>query len=178
MFQHRALSLLLLSTLLAGCASMSESECRVADWGRVGLNDGARGEPERKLAAYTEDCGKTGVVPNARAYRQGWDAGIKRFCTAANGWQEGQLGHADKAQVCAGQPGGEAFVRYLNAGLQLHQTQERMRQNTQESNRLQQKLESAASADERRRIRRTLQDIDQEQFHLRNLIGQQQMLAP
>lgn len=178
MFNHRALSLLLLTTLLAGCASMSESECQVADWGRVGLNDGARGEPERKLAAYTEDCGKTGVVPNAQAYRQGWDAGIKRFCTAANGWQEGLLGHADKAQVCAAQPGVVSFVRYLNAGLQVHQTQERMRQNTHESNRLQKRLESAASDDERRRIRRTLQDIDQEQFWLRNLMGQQQMLAP
>jgi len=178
MFQHRALLLLLLTALLAGCESMSESECKVADWGRVGLNDGARGEPERKLADYTEDCGKTGVVPNALAYRQGWDAGIKRFCTAANGWQEGLSGHADKGQVCATQAGAEVFSRYLNAGLQVHQTQERMRQNTQESNRLQKKLESAANDDERRRIRRTLQDIDQDQFHLRYLMGQQQMLAP
>jgi hypothetical protein len=178
MSKHLALSLLLLTALLAGCESMSESECKVADWGRVGLNDGAHGEPERKLADYTEDCGKTGVVPNAQAYRQGWDVGIKRFCTAANGWREGLLGHANKAQVCAAQPGVEAFTRYLNAGLQVHQTQERMRQNTQESNYLQKRLESAASDDERRRIRRTLQDIDQDQFRLRMLMGQQQMLAP
>ncbi len=178
MFKHRVLSLLLLTALLAGCESMSESECRVADWGRVGLNDGARGEPERRLAAYTEDCGKTGVVPNAQAYRQGWDAGIKRFCTAANGWQEGLQGHAGAAQVCAGQAGGEAFARYLNAGLQIHQTRERLRQNSQESNRLQRKLEAATSDDEKRHIRHMLQDIDQSQFHLRNLLGQQQMLAP
>lgn len=178
MCPHHALSLLLVSVLLAGCASMSESECQVADWGRVGLNDGARGEPERRLADYTEDCGKTGVVPNAQAYRQGWDAGIKRFCTAANGWQEGLKGHADKTQVCAAQPGAQEFARYLSAGLQVHQTQERMRQNTQESNRLQKKLEAATSDDEKRRIRRTLQDIDQDQFRLRMYMGQQQMLAP
>lgn len=173
-----ALCLLMLTALLGGCASMSESECRVADWGRVGLNDGARGEPERRLADYTEDCGKTGVVPNVQAYRQGWDTGIQRFCTAANGWQQGLQGRADKAQVCATQPGAEAFTRYLNAGLQLHQTQERMRQNTQEIQRLQKKLASAASDDEKRRIRRSLQDIDQDQFRLRMYMGQQQMLAP
>jgi hypothetical protein len=176
--KHLVLSLLLFIAVLTGCESMSESECKVADWGRVGLNDGARGEPERKLADYTEDCGKTGVVPNAQAYRQGWDVGIKRFCTAANGWQEGLLGHANKAQVCAAQPSVEAFTRYLNAGLQVHQTQERMRQNMQESNYLQKRLESAATDDERRRIRRALQDIDLDQFRLRMLVGQQQMLAP
>lgn len=97
MLKLNALCLLLLTLLFAGCKSMSESECKVADWGGVGLNDGSRGESEPGLANYTEDCGKTGVVPNAQAYRQGWDAGIKRFCTAANGWREGLEGHSNAA---------------------------------------------------------------------------------
>lgn len=181
MLQTRVLNLLLtmlMSCLLAGCASMSESECKVADWGRVGLSDGSRGESDRRLAAYTEDCGKVGVVPNAQAYRQGWDTGIQRYCTAANGWQEGLSGRFDKAQVCNGQAGAEAFSRYLSAGLQVHQTHERMRQNAQESYRLQKRLESATSDDERRHLRRILQDIDQNQFYLRMLMGQQQMWRP
>lgn len=178
MLKRHALGLLLAVLGLAGCASMSESECQVADWGRVGLNDGARGEPERKLAAYTEDCGKTGVVPDAQAYRQGWDAGVLRFCTAANGWQQGLAGNAGKAEVCVGQAGYEGFVRYLNAGLQLHRTQERMRDNTRETNRLQKKLEASTSDDEKRHLRRQLQDIDRDQFRLRSLIGQQTLLAP
>ena len=70
------LLLLLASLLLAGCKSMSPTECKVADWGRVGHADGTRGESDRRIADYTEDCGKVGVIPNAQLYRYGWDQGI------------------------------------------------------------------------------------------------------
>lgn len=60
---QRVLLALAAITGLAGCASMSESECRVADWGRVGYTDGARGDSESRVAAYTEDCGKIGITP-------------------------------------------------------------------------------------------------------------------
>ncbi len=173
-----AITFTLVAVLLAGCESMSESECKVADWGRVGFNDGARGEQERRIVAYTEDCGKIGVRPNAQAYRQGWDVGIKRFCTPANGWREGLEGHSNKEQVCVGQPGYEVFARYLNAGMQVYRTQQQIHDNTQEINRLQKKLESNASDDEKKHIRRRLQDIDHDQYRLRNLMGQQRMFAP
>ena len=116
MKKHIALLLpLLASLLLAGCESMSPTECKVADWQRVGFNDGASGQSERRLAAYTEDCGEAGVQPDAEAYRRGWDSGIRRFCTAANGWREGVQGHSGKNAVCQAQPGYEVFTRYLAA---------------------------------------------------------------
>jgi hypothetical protein len=77
----------------------------------VGLNDGARGEPERRLVNYTEDCGKIGITPQPQAYRQGWDAGIQRYCTATNGWRGGLEGQSSKDQVCAGQSNYPAFSR-------------------------------------------------------------------
>jgi hypothetical protein len=169
---------LLALLLLGGCASMTESECQVADWGRVGLNDGARGDPESRLANYTKDCGKIGITPNPLAYRQGWDNGIKRFCTAAHGWQEGLAGHSGKDQVCMGQAGYASFSHYLYAGLQVYRTHEKMQENTQAIKRLQAKLEVAVSDEERRQIRHQLQDIDQEQYRLRSLLSQQSMMAP
>jgi hypothetical protein len=172
---------LLISALvftLAGCESMSVSECKVADWGRVGFADGSRGVAESRLAAYTEDCGKAGVHPNPVAYRQGWDAGILQFCTAANGWREGMQGNSGKAAVCQGRPGFEAFSRYLEAGLQVHRTSERMRENTNQINRLQKRHEESKSDEEKRRLRNELHDIDHEQYRLRGLMSQQQMLAP
>ncbi|MBK7006416.1 MAG: DUF2799 domain-containing protein [Burkholderiales bacterium] len=165
-------------TLLAGCASMSESECRVADWGRVGFADGARGDSESRLAAYTEDCGKIGITPNATAYRQGWDTGIVQFCTPANGWQEGQRGHSGKLASCQGQPGYELFARYLDAGMQVYRTAEEMERNDREVNRLQKRLEESAKDDEKRKLRDELRHLDHQQFHLRNRLAQQQMLGP
>ena len=178
MLSFRALFLLLLTVLLIGCQSMSESECKVADWGRTGFDDGARGEPERRLADYTQDCGKIGIRPNATAYRQGWDAGIQRFCTAANGWREGVAGNEYKEKVCIGQPGFNVFSRYLSDGMQVYRTNEQINSNIREINRLQKKLESKISDDEKKQIRRQLQDIDRDQDHLRRRLDQQRRMAP
>ena len=49
-------SSIVLPCLLASCESKSVSECKVADWGRVGYPDGAAGVGQSRLAAYAEDC--------------------------------------------------------------------------------------------------------------------------
>ena len=167
-----------LPCLLAGCESMSVSECKVADWGRVGYSDGAAGVAQSRLAAYTEDCGKAGVVPLAGAYHQGWDAGIQRFCTAANGWREGIQGHGGKEVVCKGQAGFEGFARYLDAGLKVYRTQEQLQRNSQEAGRLEKELESATKDEDKKRLREALRDLDRSQFRLRALQTQQQLMAP
>lgn len=172
--------LLILGALaLAGCETMTVSECQVADWGRVGFADGSRGDSESRLAAHSESCAKAGVRPNAQAYRQGWDAGILRFCTGTNGWREGMQGNSGRASVCRGQPGNEAFTHYLNAGLQVHRTQSLMRQNDAQANRLQKQLEDPATDDKKKRsLRDELRSIDRDQQRLRHVLAQQQMLAP
>ena len=169
---------LLAAIALTGCASMSESECRVADWSRVGFNDGTRGESESRLAAYSEDCGKIGITPDATAYRRGWDTGIVRFCTPATGWHEGQQGHMGKVAACQGQPGFEAFSRYFDAGIQVYRTNEEMERNARESTRLQGRLDTSTSDDEKRKARQELRDLDRQQLYLRNRLMQQQMLRP
>ena len=69
----RAMQTRLIASLCAttfvpgGCASMSESQCQVADWQRVGYTDGAAGIGESRLAEYVTDCGKIGITPNAAA---------------------------------------------------------------------------------------------------------------
>ncbi len=172
------LLLLLLASLLAGCESMSPTECKAADWGRVGHADGTRGESDRRIADYTEDCGKVGVTPNAQLYRYGWDQGIVNFCTPANGWREGLQGNFGKASVCQGQAGFAGFSRYLDAGLQVHNTQAQMQRNARESERLQRRLEESKNDEEKKNIRNDLRHIDREQFRLRNQLTQQQMMGP
>ncbi len=178
------LFLILGALALTGCETMTVSECKVADWGRVGFADGANGSSESRLGDHVESCAKAGIQPNAQAYRQGWDAGILRFCTPSNGWREGVRGNSGKVTVCRGQPEYEAFAHYMNAGLQVHGTTMRMQQNDAQSNRLQRQLEESSKTttnndeDKKRRLRNELRDIDREQFHLRYLLRQQQMLAP
>jgi hypothetical protein len=169
---------LLIALALSGCESMSESQCKVADWGRVGFADAANGVAENRLADYTKDCGKIGIVPNALAYRQGWDAGIVRFCTAANGWREGTQGHLEKEAVCRGQAGYERFAHYLQVGSLVHRTTEHLQSNYRELRRLQSLLENSSKDDEKTQLRLELQLVDREQLRLRSLLNRQLMLAP
>ena len=157
---------------------MTESECRVADWKRVGHTDGGSGVSESRLASYTEDCGKIGIEPDARAYRQGWDLGIAQYCIPANGWRAGVEGHSDQASVCIGQPNYEGFSRYLQAGLQVHETQSRMNRNDDEARRLQKKLDEAKTDEDKHRIRDQLRSIDHDQFNLRTVLQLQRTNAP
>ncbi len=172
------LSLVLCATLLGGCETMSAPQCRVADWQRVGFQDGASGSLESRLADHAESCAQAGVVPDALAYRRGWDEGIVQFCTARVGWREGTLGHSGREAACRGQAGYAVFTRYLDAGLQWQRISEALRRNSMESRRAQQRLEEAQKDEERSRLREELRHIDREQWYLRNLLNQQQMLAP
>jgi hypothetical protein len=171
-------SLLLIAVVIGGCESMSASQCQVADWGRVGFADAANGILESRLADYTQDCGKIGIVPNAPAYRRGWDAGIVRFCTPANGWRQGTQGHLEKEAVCRGQVGYERFAHYLQVGSLVHRTAEHLQSNNRELWRLQNLLENSAKDDERAQLRGEMQYLDREQFRLRSILNQQLMLAP
>ena len=170
--------LLLCSLTLAGCESMTVSQCQVADWGRVGFNDAAAGVRETRIADYNEDCGKVGIQPNQRAYRQGWDAGIGRYCTAANGWREGTLGNSYKAVVCQGQAGFETFSHYLDAGLRVHQTRTKMNQKTEEISRLKKRLDESTSDKDKHRLREELSDLNYAQRELESLLYRQKRQAP
>lgn len=164
---------------LGGCASMSESQCQVADWQRVGYADGSVGIGDTRLAEYVSDCGKIGITPNAAAYRRGWDEGIAGFCRPANGWREGVMGHAGKEIVCRGQPGHDRFARNLQAGLQVYRINEQIQQNHQEIYRLQTRLDNSATTDtEKAWIRSALNQLDLEQHRLRTQLYQQRLLAP
>ncbi|MEZ5536917.1 MAG: DUF2799 domain-containing protein [Thiolinea sp.] len=85
----RLVSLLVLSALVSGCATMSKEECKVANWKDVGFNDGSNGEAVL-LADHAKSCAETGVTPNQALYMQGYAEGEKSYCTYDNGLRAGE----------------------------------------------------------------------------------------
>ncbi len=83
---------LLVTVLLHGCASMSESECLNADWTVVGEIDGQQGRPLSVLDNYRRDCADYGIVPNTQEYLAGRESGLMLYCTRDNGYREGRSG--------------------------------------------------------------------------------------
>lgn len=76
--RRRTSGLLLAASLLAaGCAGISEAECRGANWYDVGYRD-ARFKLQSQAGLYAERCGRYGVKVDAARYEEGlrhgrWD---------------------------------------------------------------------------------------------------------
>ena len=88
---------------VTGCASMSEAECRTADWRTLGFEDGAAGQPVATFSERRQACADHGVQPNILAYRAGRNEGLALYCTEGRGFQVGRAG-GRYAGVCpAGQ---------------------------------------------------------------------------
>lgn len=165
---------------LTGCASMSPGECKVADWYQVGQDDGANGVPPRnQLADYAKDCAKVGILPDTERYRAGWEIGITRFCTPANGWREGSQGRTYKQDACRGRPYEGAFASALQAGLDTYNTRQSIQRNESDIRRLEQLLQDKSQTDKQRaETRSRIRFLDFEQSRLRRLLFEQERMAP
>ena len=80
------------TVLVSGCATMSEDECRVADWQIIGYEDGSEGAPQSRIGDHRQACAEYGVVPDLAAYREGYQEGIETFCTESVGYERGRSG--------------------------------------------------------------------------------------
>jgi hypothetical protein len=73
-----------LCLLVAGCAPMSERECRVDDWYAQGARDGLMGGPP-KIDLYASQCTRYRLQPSERDYMAGWAAGASEYNTRVGG---------------------------------------------------------------------------------------------
>ena len=71
-------ALLLASALLGGCAGMSDTECRSADWYQVGYRD-ARYKLQAQDEVYAQQCERYGVKVERERYAQGLREGRYDF---------------------------------------------------------------------------------------------------
>lgn len=86
--------LLLLISLLFGCATLSEDECLVGNWQTIGFEDGVQGYFTERIGLHREACAEYGVAPDMDAYLRGHRQGVERFCTRRKGLEMGARGAA------------------------------------------------------------------------------------
>lgn len=111
-------SLLSLSALLQGCATLNKDECQLADWRLIGYQDGAAGKSATVVGEYREDCAKHAVVPDLDEYSVGRAEGLREYCRAENGFRLGNAGRG-LAAVCPSALAGD-FREAYNAGRKLY----------------------------------------------------------
>ena len=85
---------LILSTALvmSGCATLSEEECRAADWQTIGFEDGTVGKPIGQIGRHREACADHGVPVDLAAYKEGHAEGMVIFCQPGSGFELGNRG--------------------------------------------------------------------------------------
>lgn len=162
--------------LLAGCASMSEDQCRRADWLERGQRDGRNGESPYRIDDHRKACGKVGIVPDQARWMAGWREGVRSYCTpqvawalgARNGTYEGACRDLDEAM----------FLRWQRSGQDLYRTKQQRDAHRAEIDKLEEQLKKAATDEERKVIRDKIKQMDSEQARLRRLVNTLEQAAP
>lgn len=91
---RRTLALLAAIVVLGSCATLSEEECVAGDWAAIGRADGAEGRGFERLEAHRRACARAGVTPDATAWEQGRQRGLRLYCTPAKAYQVGRSGRS------------------------------------------------------------------------------------
>lgn len=109
---------------LGSCATLSEEECRSADWYRIGLADGAEGRPTSWIENHRRACADVGVVPDPARWLEGREAGLRLYCTPAKAYEIGSEGRAiaagcSSAELAAMRPAHAKGLRYHEIGREI-----------------------------------------------------------
>lgn len=63
----------------AGCAGMSDTECRSASWYQLGERDALVYGLQPQIEIYEQQCSRHGVQPASKDYMAGWIVGNREW---------------------------------------------------------------------------------------------------
>ncbi len=74
----------LVAMALSGCATMSEEQCKGANWAALGQSDARDGDMPQFGADRVKSCAEKGVRGNLAEWQRGWEMGRREVCTPGN----------------------------------------------------------------------------------------------
>jgi hypothetical protein len=156
------LAALLVAALGAGCDTMTPDECRVANWGDIGMRDGLAGQPLSVLDEHAKSCAKAGTGVDSASYNAGRERGLRSFCRLDNAAPLGLNGKS-YAGVCPA-PLDFEFRRRHQAGYAVYSLRGQIDSLDSRGERLQRRLRDA-DKDESKQLAAT--DKDEERKRIR-----------
>lgn len=168
--ERRALTVA--AVLLAGCATLSEEQCRAVNWRELGERDGAQGYASSRLDAHREACSEIGVIPDEELYAQGREQGLMHYCEADNGYRLGRRGERP-SEVCPRQLK-QDFLDAHEMGFRTYETERELATTREDIERLESRLASDKnlSNEQRAYARRELNELYYEARYLRRRLDQ------
>lgn len=161
---------------LASCNSMSKDECRVADWRVIGDTDGAAGyNPQGRFADHVKSCARIGLTPDQTIWYEGFQTGVRRYCTPLGGAAAGEAGKPYN-NACPPELEGE-FMRGYTVGKRVGDLRYRVstlensiRSKDYESDRKYAEMKQEKDERRRRDIRDQIEDLDRDTRRMRREI--------
>jgi len=153
--------------LLSGCSTLSEQECRSADWYLLGVKDGKQGELASLLDEHKESCTRYGIRPDENRYLAGREAGLKQYCQPGNAFSSGMNGEEYKG-VCPPDVDA-AFRRNNTAALEVYNSRKKIEEIDRQLSRKEHELtEKDTPEKEKIHLREEIRDIDRKRDRLRS----------
>ncbi len=158
---------------MTGCATLSEGECQAGNWSDMGYRDGENGAKRGRLADYANACSEYGVNINRDAYLTSYEAGLAQYCVPDNGFDIGRKGRSYN-NVC-GAPQYGAFRDAYAQGRSIYDMEREherligaLDDVEEEIDDVRRRLiEDELSDDERKRLRRKRDRLEDERQDLR-----------
>ncbi len=158
---HLLFRVVLVSALtwgLAGCATMSQDECRAANWYEIGKKDASQGYALARLGEHREACAEFGITPSVEGYRAGYTHGLPYYCNANKGWTEGLNGQSYR-NVCPPEMERD-FLQGYRAGQEIHDLEQQLDEIDRGIDRVEEKLDEPGLSDKRvQELRRELRNL-------------------
>lgn len=165
--------LCLLGLTLQSCATLSEDECRSADWREIGYRDGTAGYPRARIEDHEKACRKVGIGADRERYFRARESGLRVYCEPENAVRLGRNGNGYSG-VC---PPDMAlnFERFYQAGRSVYDASRAVDNLDSERRRLEERLAKAGKDEDKRSIRNDLHHLDMRMRHARDNLHDREM---
>jgi hypothetical protein len=90
---------LLLTSLLISCSQFDREECKTVDWVELGREQARLGRPYRTVENFKTICDKYDIKVNEIMFRDGYNQGVKTYCSYHNGYELG-VTNKDYHNIC------------------------------------------------------------------------------
>lgn len=153
--------------LLTGCSTLSENECRTADWYQLGVRDGEQGEPASLLNEHRDSCSRYGVQPVERNYYAGRETGLRQYCRLGNAFRTGLNGKEYKG-VCPLNVDSD-FRRYNSSALEVHNLKKKIEEIDRQLSSKEHELGKKDTPEkDQARLREEIKKLDRKRDNLRS----------
>ena len=107
-----AIAVFFISPSTSEAAKFRSSQCKSADWYKIGVKDGQRGYSSKRIKYYQRACRRTDFKPDTKTFEKGRIAGLRAFCTPQNSARAGLAGRG-LPSGCPSSRAGQVRQAYL-----------------------------------------------------------------